>query len=85
MDKSYKAIEERISEALIAINCGHFESCRAAADAYEVRIRRLQRRHKGSKAFSERSLNSRVSNDDQEQVFIKYIDIVDKINLKNIL
>ena len=80
IDNNY-SIEIRISETIDAINERIYRSCRAAALDYNVSIHRFQRRFKELLSLFNRPTNGKVLNDDQEQAVLRYIEILDKINL----
>ena len=78
---SYATIEARISEACDAIHDGWYTNCTQAASAYDVPIRRLQRRWNGSASKSTRASTNKALTEEQEVAIREYIDRLDKINM----
>ena len=76
---SYAAIEERISEACDAIHDGWYTNCVQAANAYEVPLRRLQRRWNGGASKSTRVPTNKGLTEAQEGAIREYIDRLEKI------
>ena len=77
---SYAAIEERISEACDAIHDGWYTNCVQAANAYEVLLRRLQRRWNGSASKSTRAPTNKALTEEQEGAFASIlIDLIRSI------
>ena len=78
---SYATIEARISEACDAIHDGWYTNCTQAASAYDVPIRRLQRRWNRSASKSTRASTNKAFTEEQEGAIREYIDRLDKINM----
>ena len=78
---SFATIEARISEACDAIHDGWYTNCTQAASAYDVPIRRLQRRWNGSASKSTRASTNKALTEEQEGAIREYIDRLDKINM----
>ncbi len=78
---SYATIEARISEDCDAIHDGCYTNCTQAASAYDVPIRRLQRRWNGIASKSTRASTNKTLTKEQECAIREYIDRLDKINI----
>ena len=78
---SYQAIEDRINEALDSIHDGWYSNCTAAANAYDVPVRRLQRRWNGCNSKSTRDASNKALTEAQEQAIREYISRLDRINM----
>ena len=78
---SYAAVEARISEACDAIHDGWYTNCVQAASAYEVPLRRLQRRWNGGVSKSTKASTNKALTEGQEGAIREYIDRLDKINM----
>ncbi len=78
---SYSAIEGQISEACDAIHNGWYTNCVQAASAYEVPLRRLQRRWNGGASKSTRAPTNKALTEEQEDAIREYINRLDKINM----
>ena len=78
---SYAAIEARINEACDAIHDGWYTNCVQAASAYDVPLRRLQRRWNGGASKSTRVPTNNALTEEQEGAIREYIDRLDKINM----
>ena len=82
MSVSNKSIEIRVANALNAYNANLFPSIHAAALAYNVNPRRIQRRHQDKNSLFDRFTNGKLLNEIQKQMIIKYINNFDKINMQ---
>ena len=78
---SYQSIEGRIDEALDSIHDGLYTNCSAAARAYDVPERTLQRRWNGGASRSTRASVNKALTDAQEQAIREYIARLDAVNM----
>ena len=78
---SYRAIEDRINEAIDSIHDGWYTNCAAAAREYDVPLRRLQRRWNGSGSRSTHAGTNKALIEAQEQAICEYIARLDAINM----
>ena len=81
MSGVYDASELRVEEAIEAFHNGQFPSAAAAARAFDIEPRRLQRRLKGQASRSTRQPTFTALNPSQEQAICKYIEDLDKIDM----
>ena len=81
MSDTYEASELRVEDAIEAFHNGDFPSAAAAAKAYDLQPRRLQRRLKGAASRSTRQPTCTALSPAQEQAICKYIEDLDKIRM----
>lgn len=79
MTDAYLDKENRIEEALVAIQNAHYPSIRSAALAFNVPERQLQRRVKTGRSMSDRSANGTRLTTTQERALCEYVDWLDSI------
>jgi hypothetical protein len=78
---SYYYVEERIDEALEAFSNGEYASLAAAARAFNLTPRQVQRRHKGGDSRSTRPSTNRRLTADQEVALCAYIENAGRMGL----
>ena len=81
MINSNYSIEIKIFETIDAINEKIYHNCHAVTLNYNVSIHQFQKRFKELLFLFNHPMNSKVLNDDQKQMILKYIEIFDKTNL----
>ena len=81
MVNSYSAIEDRIDSAIDALHDGLYTNCRAAAIAFDVAPRTVQKRWNGGNSKSSRPSTNKALTDEQEQAVRDYIERLDKANM----
>ena len=81
MSDTYEASKLCVEDAIEAFHNGDFPSAAAAAKAYDLQPRCLQRRLKGVASRSTRQLTSTAVGPAQEQTVYEYIEDLDKIDM----
>ncbi len=81
MSDSYIDYENRIDDVIDALHNREYTNCAAAARAFEIAIRILQKRWKEDNFRSTRLSINKVLTNDQEQAIRDYIERHDKINM----
>ncbi len=81
MPGSYSDYEDRIDEAIDALHNREYTNCAAAARAFGVAVRTLQKRWKGGDSKSTRASTNKALTDEQKQAIRDYIERLDKINM----
>lgn len=81
MAEAYEASEIRVEQAIQAFYDGDFASIAAAAKAYNLKPRRLQKRLKGQASKITRHASNKALTDEQEQAIRDYIEHLDSVNM----
>ena len=80
MSEEYYATEERVEEAVLAVQTLDYPSVAATARAFNVPVRQLQRRVKSGRSLSTRTPTNTRLTPTQEQALTEYVSWLDQVD-----